>query len=253
MRAEHAEHLARRLDDHPVPGGRAPYSTVSAEPAKRWLNHIVMVPWHSPPQSSEVRGSRSARASRRAKPASLVSVSTPLSGWWKLITRRGSISFRNAITARVSGSLAGTRTGLVVAVEVGPVVGEVAVEVDAAGVAAGAARQPVGVVGRDHPQVDAADRPAVAQASPGSRGCAARCRAWWRPARSAACPARPAARRGSGGPAPSARSCGPRPRPGGRRRRRRPRRRARRARTRPAGHQDARRGPRRRRRITRRR
>ncbi len=88
-------------------GGRAPYSTVSAEPAKWWLNHIVMVPWHSPPQSRVLRGSRSARATRRAKPASLVSVSTPTSGWWKLSTRRGSISRRNLIIARVSGSLPG--------------------------------------------------------------------------------------------------------------------------------------------------
>ena len=87
--------------------GRPPYSTVSAEPRKWRLNHIVMVPWHSPPQSRDVRGSRSARARRRAKPGSFVSVSTPCSGWWKLITRRGSTSSRKVITARVSGSLAG--------------------------------------------------------------------------------------------------------------------------------------------------
>ena len=80
---------------------------VSAAPAKRALYQLVMVPWHRPPQSSVVVGSRSARASRRAKRESLVSVSTPLSGWWKLSTRRGRTCRRNPITARVSGSLAG--------------------------------------------------------------------------------------------------------------------------------------------------
>lgn len=74
---------------------------------KVWLNQPVMVPWQTPPQSSVVVGSCSARASRRAKRGSLVSVSIPRSGWWKLITRSGRTRRRNLITARVSGSLAG--------------------------------------------------------------------------------------------------------------------------------------------------
>ena len=32
------------------PAGTAPYSTVSAKPGKRWLNHIVIVPWQLLPQ-----------------------------------------------------------------------------------------------------------------------------------------------------------------------------------------------------------
>jgi hypothetical protein len=66
--------------------GWAPYSTVSAVPRKRRLNHIVMVPWHTPPQSSVFAGRSRRRATRRANFGRLVSVSTPRSGWWKLST-----------------------------------------------------------------------------------------------------------------------------------------------------------------------
>ena len=36
--------------------GLEPYSTVRAEPVKRWLYHMVMVPWQTPPQSKRLAG-----------------------------------------------------------------------------------------------------------------------------------------------------------------------------------------------------
>ena len=122
-----------------------------------------MVPWQTPPQSNALRGRFSLRATRRANRWFLVSVSTPCSGWWKLRIRCGLIVAQEPHHRPGLRLRRRPRAGLVAAVEVGPAVGEVAVEVDAVGVLAGAAGEPVGVVGRDHPQVDAADRPAVAQ------------------------------------------------------------------------------------------
>ncbi len=87
--------------------GWAPYSVVSAAPRNRLLNQPVIVPWQAPPQVNDLRGRLSARATRRENRLSLVTVSTPYSGWWKLMIHLGLMSLRNRMTARVSGSDAG--------------------------------------------------------------------------------------------------------------------------------------------------
>ena len=45
--------------------GRGPYSTVTAVPEKRWLYHMVIVPWQTPPQVKALAG----RLQRPADPA----------------------------------------------------------------------------------------------------------------------------------------------------------------------------------------
>ena len=98
-----------------------------------------MVPWQTPPQVNDLRGSRErAGHPARRRPGSWCPVSTPYSGWWKLSTRCGRTSRRNAHHRLVSGSDAGPGPGLVVAVLADPVVRVVAVQVDAVGVLAGA-------------------------------------------------------------------------------------------------------------------
>ena len=77
---------------------------MTAAPLKLWLNQPVMVPWQTPPHVNALRGRFSLSATRRENFSSLVSVSTPYNGWWKLRIQRGRIFFRNFITARVSGS-----------------------------------------------------------------------------------------------------------------------------------------------------
>src|SRR4051794_41105260 len=77
---------------------------VRALPAKWLLYQPVMVPWQMPPQVKDLRCRLRARATRTEKRWFLVSVSTPSSGWWKLMIRRGRMSRRNRIIARVSGS-----------------------------------------------------------------------------------------------------------------------------------------------------
>ncbi len=174
--------------------GLAPYSTVSAAPAKR----VVEPAGHGAvADARRSRGSGSAgaslRATRRAKPGILVSVSTPLSGWWKLRIRlRLDLCRRNAHHRPGLGLGGRSRAGLVAAVEVGPAVGEVAVEVDAVGVLAGAGGQPVGVVRRQHPQVDADHLAARRRGPAGSGAGRPRCRAWSRSARPSARPVVPA-------------------------------------------------------------
>ena len=82
-----------------------PYSTVTAAPANVWLYQAVMVPWHTPPQSSSFNGSWRFFASRfdRARSFTL-SVSTPRSGWCQLTRYRGLVRVRNCMITVVSRS-----------------------------------------------------------------------------------------------------------------------------------------------------
>src|SRR5690348_16539963 len=73
-----------------------PYSTVRATPGHLTLNHCVMVPWQPVPHRKVLAGSPSEATSRCASSLVLVyDVSTPYSGWCRLIRKSGRTVFRN--------------------------------------------------------------------------------------------------------------------------------------------------------------
>ena len=134
-----------------------------AAPAKWWLYHIVMVPWHTPPQANRLRGRWRFAASRRAK---LGHLGVAVHAVQRLMEADDPVRAHVAQEPhhRLRLPLRGRfRARLVVTVEVPPSVGVVPVEVDSTAVLAGVAGQPVRVVRRDHPQVEATDGLAVPQ------------------------------------------------------------------------------------------
>ena len=148
--------------------GRAPYSTVSAEPRNAWLNQPVMVPWQTPPQSRVLGRQPSVAGHPTGEPGVLgVGVDARAAAGGssapaRAAPRAGTPSSPGSpARRRAAGPTRSCRRGP-------PAVGEVAVQVDAVGVAAGAGGEPVGVVRRQHPHVDAVERSGRPAAPAGS-------------------------------------------------------------------------------------
>ena len=124
---------------------------------------MVMVPWHTPPQANRLSGRWrcAGQPTRETRPLGVA-----VHAVQRLMEADDPVRAHVAqeLHHRLRLPLRGRfRARLVVTVEVLPSVGVVPVEVDSTAVLAGVTGQPVRVVRRDHPQVEATDGLAVAQ------------------------------------------------------------------------------------------